>query len=163
MNWMTVLCSLAASDAEELSGSVTDPTLLPSSASCNARLRADELAAGWTSGFFRGAIRLSASARPPSSPKYTMSLQNRGAPPTRLAFVLLLQLLSHPLTALKKKDMSTCLLLMSLWPHISACPQLSNGRRGRAIRPSCAEPNLHSLDTPTRRLDKRLQCFTRWL
>ncbi len=34
--------SLAASDAEELSGSMTDPALLPSSASRNARLRADE-------------------------------------------------------------------------------------------------------------------------
>ncbi len=34
--------SLAASDAEELSGSVIDPTLLPSSASRNARLRADK-------------------------------------------------------------------------------------------------------------------------
>ncbi len=34
--------SLAASDAEYLSGSVTDPALLLSSASCNARLRADE-------------------------------------------------------------------------------------------------------------------------
>ncbi len=34
--------SLAASDAKELSGSVTDPALLPSSASRNARLRADE-------------------------------------------------------------------------------------------------------------------------
>ncbi len=34
--------SLVASDAEELSGSVTDPALLPSFASCNARLRADE-------------------------------------------------------------------------------------------------------------------------
>ncbi len=30
------------SDAEELLGSVTDPALLPSSASRNARLRADE-------------------------------------------------------------------------------------------------------------------------
>ncbi len=34
--------SLAASYAEELFDSVTDPALLPSSASCNARLRADE-------------------------------------------------------------------------------------------------------------------------
>ncbi len=34
--------SLVASDVEELSGSVTDPALLPSSASRNARLRADE-------------------------------------------------------------------------------------------------------------------------
>ncbi len=39
MNWMT---ALDASDAEELSGSVTDPALLPPSASRNARLRADE-------------------------------------------------------------------------------------------------------------------------
>ncbi len=41
--------------------------------------------------------------------------------------------------------------------------QLSDGRRGRAIHPSRAEPHLHSLDVPTRRLDKRLQRFTRWL
>ncbi len=41
-NEMDDSLSLAASDAEELSGSVTDPTLLPSSASRNARLRADE-------------------------------------------------------------------------------------------------------------------------
>ncbi len=34
--------SLAPSDVEELSGSVTDPALLPSFSSCNARLRADE-------------------------------------------------------------------------------------------------------------------------
>ncbi len=85
-----------------------------------------------------------------------MTAGNRGVPPTRLASVLLLQLLSHPLTALKKKDTSICLLWMGLWPHISARPQLSDGRRGRAIRPSRAEPHLHSLDAPTRRLDKRL-------
>ncbi len=47
-------------------------------------------------------------------------------------------LLSHRLTALNKKDTSTCLLWMSLWPHISARPQLPNGRRRRAICPSCA-------------------------
>ncbi len=35
---------------------------------------------------------------------------------------------------------------------ICARPQLSNGRRGRAIRPSHAEPHLHSLDAPTQRL-----------
>ncbi len=34
--------SLAASDAEELSGSVADPALLPSSASRSARLKADD-------------------------------------------------------------------------------------------------------------------------
>ncbi len=52
---------------------------------------------------------------------------------------------------------------MSPWPHISARPQLSDGRRGRATHPSCAEPHVHSLDAPTWRPDKRLQRFTRWL
>ncbi len=32
-----------------------------------------------------------------------------------------------------------------------------DGRRGRAIRPSRAEPHLHSLDAHTRRLGKRLR------
>ncbi len=52
---------------------------------------------------------------------------------------------------------------MSLWPHISARPQLSDGRQGWAICPSHAEPHLHSLDAPTRQLDKRLQRCTLWL
>ncbi len=82
------------------------------------RLR-NHLVGDWTSGFFRGAIRLSTNARPPSPPKYTTSSRNCGAPPTLLASVLLLQLFSNPLTAFKKKDTSTCLLWMSLWPHIS--------------------------------------------
>ncbi len=177
---------LPASYGEELSGSVTDPALLPSSSSRNARLRADEelihimtkavnelglewsplrshLAAGWTSIFSWGAIKPSANAHPPSSPKFIWAHDIVAHPPTPLASVLLLQLLSHLLTALKKKDMSTCLLWMSLWPHISARPPLLNGRRGRAIRPSRIESHLHSLDAPTRRLDKWLQCWTLWL
>ncbi len=40
---------------------------------------------------------------------------------------------------------------------------LSDGRRGRAIRPSCAEPLLHLLDAPTRQLDKRLRRYILWL
>ncbi len=126
--------SLAASDTEELSGSVIDPAFLPSSASRNARLRADEelirvmtkavnklglewsppeepsRTAGWMSGFSRGTIKLSTNAHPPSFPKSTTSSQNRGAPPTRLKSTLQLQLLSHPLTALKIKNTNTCLL-----------------------------------------------------
>ncbi len=81
--------TLPALDSEELLGSVDDPALLPSSASRSARLKADDeliplcqrlstssgsnglhlrnrLAAGWTSGFYRGAIRLSANVRPAS-------------------------------------------------------------------------------------------------
>ncbi len=101
--------SLEAVDAEGLSGSVTDPALLPQSG-CQRGYYKGCLAAGWTSGLSLGAIRLSANARPPSFPKCTMSSQNRGVPPTRLASALLLQLLSHPLTALKIMDTSTCLL-----------------------------------------------------
>ncbi len=100
-----------------------------------------------------------ANARPPSSLKFIRAHDIMA----RLASVLLLQMLSHPLKVLKKNYTSTCLHWMSLWPLISACPQLSDGRRGRAIHPSCAEPHLHSLDAPTRWLDKQLQCFTRWL
>ncbi len=66
--------------------------------------------AGWMSGFSRGTIKLSTNAHPPSFPKSTTSSQNRGAPPTRLKSTLQLQLLSHPLTALKIKNTSTCLL-----------------------------------------------------
>ncbi len=129
--------SLATSDAEELSGSLTDPTLLLSSASRNARPRADEelirvmaktvnkLGLEWSppeepscsrldKWFLPGAIRPSANAHPPSSPKSTVSSRNRGTPPIRLASFLLLPLLSHLLTVLKRKDTSTCLLWMSL-------------------------------------------------
>ncbi len=84
----------------------------------------NHLAAGWTSDFYRGANRLSANARPPSSPKCTTSSPNLGARSIRLASTPLLQPLSHPLTALKSEHKSICLLWMSLWPHISARPRL---------------------------------------
>ncbi len=82
----------------------------------------------------------------PLLPRSSYELMILWHAPTHLASVLLLQLLSHPLTVLKKKDTSTSLLWMSLWLHISARPQLLDGRRGRASRPSHAEPHLHSLD-----------------
>ncbi len=116
------------------------------------------LAAGWTSVFSRGAIK-SLPTLVPLLPRSSWRAHDiRACPP----------LISHPsfcfscshMKALKKKDTSTCLLWMSLWPHISARPQLSDGRRGRAIRP---EPHLHSLEAPTWRLNKRLQHYTRWL
>ncbi len=161
---------LAASDAEEFLGSVTDPALLPSSSSRNARLRADEelncimtkainelglewpprrshLAASWTSVSHGAAFKPPANARSPST-EVQMSSQYCGTPP----------LVSHPIFCFtcshicwwhwRKKYTSTCLLWISLWPHTSARPQLSDGRRGWAIRASRAEPHLHSLDAP---------------
>ncbi len=97
--------------------------------------------------FYRGAIRLSANARPSSSPKCTTSSRNLGARPIRLASAPLLQPLSLPLKVLKRKD---------------GC-RLSDGRRGRHIHPSRAELHLHSLDAPTQQLDRLLQRCTRWL
>ncbi len=146
-----------------LSGSSASWRRLSTSSGSNALRLRSHIAAGWTSGFSRGAIRPSPSARPSSSPKSMTGSQNHGTPPTRLAYVLLLLLLSHLLTVLKRKDTSTCLLWMSLWPEISARPRLSDGRWGQAIRPSRAEPHLHSLDTPTQRLDKQLRHYTLWL
>ncbi len=121
------------------------------------------LAAGWTSGFSQGAIKPLANARPPSSLKSMTSSLNRDTPPTYLASALLPPLPSHQLTALKRKDMSACPHWMSLCPCIPARQRLSDGRRGRATRPSRAEPRLHSLDAPTRRLDKRPLHCTLWL
>ncbi len=95
--------SLVASDAKELSGSVTDPALSPLSSSCNSRLRIDEelirimtkavneLGLKWSppeelsrsrldKWFSRGAIKPPANAHPPSSLKFTTSSLNRGAP-----------------------------------------------------------------------------------
>ncbi len=72
------------------------------------------LPAGWTSVFSWGVIKPPHQRSSPFFPEVHTSSQYYGRPPTRLASVLLLQLLSHPLTVLKKKDRSTCLLWMSL-------------------------------------------------
>ncbi len=128
-------------DGDELSGSVTDPTLLPLSSSRNTRHRTNEelirimsmssgssglclrshLAAGWTSGFFQGTIKT-----PPTLVPLLPEVHDELT--TRLASVLLAPLPSPPLTALKRRDTSACHLWMSLWPRISACPRLSDGR-----------------------------------
>ncbi len=143
------------------SSSISWQRLSMSSGSNGLRWGATLQQAGWV--FSHGALSSPPPTLIPLFPEVHMSSRYCGTPPTPLASVLLLQLLSHLLTALKKKDMSTCLLWMSLWPHISARPPLLNGRRGRAIHPSRTESHLHSLDVPTRRLDKWLQCCTLWL
>ncbi len=91
------------------------------------------LAAGWMSGFSRGAIKPPANAHPPSSPKSTMSSLNRSMPPTRLVSVHLPPLPSPQLPALKRRDTSACPLSMSLWPCISASATVS-AERATAIQ-----------------------------
>ncbi len=147
---------LAASDAEECLGSVTDPALLTSSSSRNAG--ADEelicimtkainelwlkwsplrshLAAGWTSVFSWGANKAPRQPSSPFFPEVHTRSRYYGTPPTHLSSVLLLQLLSHPLTALKKTDASTCRLLdESVAAH--CCPPTAIGWKARASHPS---------------------------
>ncbi len=176
--------SLAASDAEELSGSVADPVLLPSSASRTARLKADdelirvmskalyELGLEWSPPEESSCSRLNEWFLPedhqvlfqhssPFFPKVHDELTKCWhAPYSSRVRPSISAVLSHPLTALKRKDTSICLLWMSHLPRISAHPWLSDERQGQHIYPSCAEPLLHSLDAPTQRLDRWLQRCT---
>ncbi len=123
-----------------------------SSGSSDILLRS-RLAAGWTSGFSRAASKPPANARPLSFPKFTTSSLNRGAPPTRLTSVLLLPPPSPPLTALMRRDTSTCPLWMSPWPHISARPRLSDGRQVEGF----TESDLRRLRIRLRRCDTSSQ------
>ncbi len=137
--------SLAASDAEELSDSVTDAALLPSSAPSAAGwmpnfsvssqnwLKSWEwsglhqkspLAAVWTRGSCWVAVRPLASDPRRSSPKFTKSSRDHGTPPTLLASVLPLHSLSLQLTSLKKRSMRRCLFWMSQWLHTFARPSV---------------------------------------
>ncbi len=134
--WLTPpsCCRLvhAAPDSDWMrSSSASWQRLSTSSGSNGLRLRS-HLAAGWTSGFSRGAIRPSAKARPPSSPKFMTSSRNHGAPHTHLASVLLLPLLSHQLTA--KGYERPPLLDESVATHL--CPPPAIGLKGRASHPS---------------------------
>ncbi len=175
--------SLVASDAEELSGSVTDPAPsgLPAppkpgwmpnfSVSSQKRLKSwvcsglhqrSPLAAVWMSGFCRGAVRPLSNDHRRSSLKFTTSSRDLGAPLTLPASVLPLHPPSLRLTALKKRDMRGCLNWMSQWLHISAHPLPSAGRRRPVTRPSHAGPLQRSLDAPTLQLDRRLRRSTLW-
>ncbi len=151
---------------------------LPLSASCSARLKVDdelirmmtkavkELGLEWSPSrsrldcFLPGRHQALRQRSSPSTTKCTTSSRNLDACPIRLVSAPLLQPLSLPLTALKRKDTRTW---MSPWPQISARQRLSDGRRGRHIHPNHAELHLHSLDVPTQRLDMLLQRCTRWL
>ncbi len=174
--------SLVASDAEELSGSVTDPAPsgLPAPSAAKAGMDAElfrvlskaieelgwsglhqrsPLTAVWMSGFCRGAVRPLSNDHRRSSLKFTTSSRDLGAPLTLPASVLPLHPPSLRLTALKKRDMRGCLNWMSQWLHISAHPLPSAGRRRPVTRPSHAGPLQRSLDAPMLQLDRRLR---RW-
>ncbi len=106
---------LAASDAEEFSGSVTDPALLLPSSSRNARLR-DGKGCQWARArmvsaeepsrsrldecFLTGRYQAPRQRSSPFFPEVHDELTNCGTPLTRLVYVLLLPLLSHQLTAI---------------------------------------------------------------
>ncbi len=176
--------SLVASDAEELSGSVTPPPQvcprpappkpgwMPNfSVSSQKRLKSwvwsglhqrSPLAAVWMSGFCRGAVRPLSNDHRRSSLKFMTSSRDLGAPLTLPASVLPLHPPSLRLTALKKRDMRVCLNWMSQWLHISAHPLPSAGRRRPVTRPSHAGPLQRSLDAPTLQLDRRLRRSTLW-
>ncbi len=165
--------SLVASDAEELSGSVTDtaPSGLPTPSAAKAGMKSwvwsglhqrSPLAAVWMSGFCRGAVRPLNNDHRRSSLKFTTSSRDLGAPLTLPTSVLPLHPPSLRLTALKKRDMRGCLNWMSQWLHISAHPLPSAGRRRPVTRPSHAGPLQRSLDAPTLQLDRRLRRSTLW-
>ncbi len=142
--------SLAASDVEVLSGSVSDPALLPSSASRNARLRVDEelmtkavnkLGLEWSppvepsssrldEWFLPGRHQALGQRSSPFFPEVHDELTKSWHAPYSTCIRPSASTASHQLTVLKRKDTSTCLLWMSPWPQISALPRLSDGRQG---------------------------------
>ncbi len=130
--WLTLpsCCHLPSRNARlraDESSSVLWRGLSTSSGLNGLRLRS-HLAAGWTSGFFRGAIRPSANARPPSFPEYTTSSRNRDAPPYS-----------------SRRRKGTQAPASSGWicgRHIS-CPPTAIGWKARASHPSkpCRAPS----------------------
>ncbi len=149
--------SLVASDAAELSGSVTDPAPSGFARAQRRQSRMDAelfrvlskrlmswvwsglhqrspLAAVWMSGFCQGAVRPINNDHRRSSLKFTTSSRDLGAPLTLPASVLPLHPPSLRLTALKKRDMRGCLNWMSQWLHISAHPLPSAGRRSHPVQ-----------------------------
>ncbi len=154
---------------ELCSGSVNDPTLLTSSSSRNARLRADEelicimtkavnelrlkcsplrshLAAGWTSVFSLGAIK---APRQRSSPFFPHSSRIRPSASVALTSV----------DGVEEKGYEHQPALdESVAAHL--CPPTAIGWKARASQPSKPRRATSAL---AGRAPARLQHFTRWL
>ncbi len=177
--------SLAASDAEELSGSYNDSATSHSaqpvhpaqewtsifSVSClrlwrswvwNGLPKRNLPVAAWINGFCRGNIRPLDNELRHSSPRSTTRSPNIGVHHTRPANVPLLPPPSLRSTMRKKKVTTACLPWMSQWPRISAHPRPLAGRQKPPTRQSRAGQLQFSLDVPIHRLDKRPQRFTPW-
>ncbi len=131
-------------DSERMKSSSVSWKRLSMSSGSNGLCLRSHLATGWNIFFSQGAIKPPANAHPPSSPKFMTSSRYCGTPPTRLASVLLLPLLSYQLTTLKRKDASACPFWMSPWPRISAARGYRMEGEGE---PSVQAVHLHSPDT----------------
>ncbi len=148
--------SLVASDAEELSGSVTDPAPsgLPTPSAAKAEMDAElfhvlskaveELGLEWSppeepsrsrldERFLPGRRQAPQQRPSPFFPEVHDELTRSWRSPYSAASVLPLHLPSLRLTALKKRDMRGCLNWMSQWLHISAHPLPSAGRRNPVL------------------------------
>ncbi len=168
--------SLVASDAEVLSVSVTDPALLPLSSSCNTRPRTDkELVHVMT----KAVSELGLEWSPPEVPSHSrlhewflpgchQSPRQRSSP----FFPEVQDKVTKSWRALYSSHIrpSAFSALTSIdsaeekgYKNLSPLDESMDRRRGQAIRPSRAEPLLHSLDAPTLQLDKRLRRCTLWL
>ncbi len=179
--------SLAASDAEELSGSVADPALLPSSASCSARLKADdalirvmtkainELGLEWSppeepsrsrldEWFLPGRHQVLSQRSSPFFPKVHDELTKSWLAPysSRIR-----PSTSAALTSIDGAEEKRYKHLPPLDESVDThlCPSTTIGWKaiGYHIHPSHEELHLHSLYTPTQQLGRLLQRCTRWL
>ncbi len=179
--------SLAASDTEELSGSVADPALLPSSASRSARLKADDtLICVMTKAFNELGLEWSPPEEPSRSkldewflPGRHQVLSQRSSPFFPKVHDELTKSWCAPYSSRIRPSTSAALTSVggteekgyehlppldeSVDTHL--CPPMAIGWKaiGYHIHPSHAELHLHSPDAPTQRLDRLLQRYTQWL
>ncbi len=121
----------AAPDWERMMSSYALCQRLSMSSGSNGLRQRNHLTAGWTSGFYRGAIRLSANACPSSSPKCTTSSQNSYSSGVRPSN-------SATLTSIDGAEERGYEHLPPLDESVAAhlCPPMAIGWKARATHPS---------------------------